>query len=149
MQAVTLYAKQVLLCTKTVNSPTMAEPARNTAAHSNVQNREFAHAITKIGITAENAAVVPNMLLFPMIIVFLSTVNVSLSKKLYAIRTEAERYNSRFKQTGQKRLWVHGFNAAQNLNSVAHIALLAVALASVVTKSDCSYRCLKFLKRIA
>lgn len=30
--------------------------------------------------TAENAAVVPNMLLFPMIIVFLSTVNVSLSK---------------------------------------------------------------------
>lgn len=80
LQAVTLYAKQVLLCTKTVNSPTMAEPARNTAAHSNVQNREFAHAITKIGITAENAAVVPNMLLFPMIIVFLSTVNVPLSK---------------------------------------------------------------------
>lgn len=70
-------------------------------------------------------------------------------KKLYALRTEAERYNSRFKQTGQERLWVHGFNAAQNLNSVAHIALLAVALASVVTKSDCSYRCLKSLKRIA
>lgn len=70
-------------------------------------------------------------------------------KKLYALRTEAERYNSCFKQTGQERLWVHGFNAAQNLNSVAHIALLAVALASVVTKSDCSYRCLKFLKRIA
>lgn len=70
-------------------------------------------------------------------------------KKLYALRTEAERYNSCFKQTGQERLWVHGFNAAQNLNSVAHIALLAVALAAVVTKSDCSYRCLKFLKRIA
>lgn len=70
-------------------------------------------------------------------------------KKLYALRTEAERYNSCFKQTGQERLWVHGFNAAQNLNSVAHIALLAVALASVVTKSDCSYRCLKSLKRIA
>lgn len=70
-------------------------------------------------------------------------------KKLYALRTEAERYNSRFKQTGQERLWVHGFNAAQNLNSVAHIALLAVALAAVVTKSDCSYRCLKFPKRIA
>lgn len=70
-------------------------------------------------------------------------------KKLYALRTEAKRYNSRFKQTGQERLWVHGFNATQNLNSVAHIALLAVALASVVTKSDCSYRCLKSLKRIA
>ena len=70
-------------------------------------------------------------------------------KKLYALRTEAERYNSRFKQTGQERLWVHSFNAAQNLNSVAHIALLAVAHAAIVTKSDCSYRSLKSVKRIA
>lgn len=70
-------------------------------------------------------------------------------KKLYALRTEAERYNSRFKQTGQERLWVHSFNAAQNLNSAAHIALLAVALAAIVTKSDSSYRCLKSVKRTA
>jgi len=70
-------------------------------------------------------------------------------KKLYALRTEAERYNSRFKQTGQERLWVHSFNAAQNLNSVAHIALLAVALAAIVTKSNSSYRCLKSVKRTA
>ena len=70
-------------------------------------------------------------------------------KKLYALRTEAERYNSRFKQTGQERLWVHSFNAAHNLNSAAHIALLAVALAAIVTKSDSSYRCLKSVKRTA
>lgn len=70
-------------------------------------------------------------------------------KKLYALKTEAERYNSRFKQTGQERLWGHSFNAAQNLNSVAHIALLAVALAAIVTKSNSSYRCLKSVKRIA
>lgn len=70
-------------------------------------------------------------------------------KRIYALRTEAERYNSRFKQTGQERLWAHGFNAAQNLNSVAHIALLAVACAAVVTKSKKSYRCLKSVKRIA
>lgn len=70
-------------------------------------------------------------------------------KKIYALRTEAERYNSRFKQTGQERLWVHSFNAAQNLNSVAHIALLAVAHAAVVTKSESSYRCLKSVKRTA
>ena len=70
-------------------------------------------------------------------------------KKLYALRAEAERYNSRFKQTGQERLWVHSFNAAQNLNSVAHIALLAVALAAIVTKSNSSYRCLKSVKRTA
>lgn len=70
-------------------------------------------------------------------------------KKIYALRTEAERYNSRFKQTGQERLWVHSFNAAQNLNSVAHIALLAVAHAAVVTKFESSYRSLKSVKRIA
>lgn len=70
-------------------------------------------------------------------------------KKIYALRTEAERYNSRFKQTGQERLWVHSLNAAQNLNTIAHIALLAVASAAVITKSDCYYRCLKSVKRIA
>lgn len=70
-------------------------------------------------------------------------------KKIYALRSEAERYNSRFKRTGQERLWVHGFNAAQNLNSIAHITLLAVAHAAIVTKARQSYRCLKSVKRIA
>ncbi len=70
-------------------------------------------------------------------------------KKIYSLRTEVERYNSRFKQTGQERLWVHSLNAAQNLNSVAHIALLAVAFAAIVTKSEHSFRCLKSVKRIA
>ena len=68
-------------------------------------------------------------------------------KKIYALRTEAERYNSRFKATKQERLWVHGMNAAQNLNTIAHIALLAVAYATVVTKSKTSYRSLKQVKR--
>src|SRR5574344_972365 len=45
-------------------------------------------------------------------------------KKIYALRTEAERYNARFKQMGQERLWVHGINATRNLNTIAHIALL-------------------------
>ncbi len=70
-------------------------------------------------------------------------------KKLYALRTEAERYNSRFKQTGQERLWVHSFRAAQNLNTAAHIALLAVAYAAFITNSKLSVRCLKSAKRIA
>ena len=70
-------------------------------------------------------------------------------KKIYALRTEAERYNARFKQTGQERVWVHSFKAVQNLNTIAHIALLAVAIASVVTHSDYSVRCLKSVKRIA
>ena len=56
-------------------------------------------------------------------------------KKIYALRTEAERYNSRFKQTGQERLWVHSMNAAKNLNTIAHIAFLAVAYAAFITYS--------------
>jgi len=75
--------------------------------------------------------------------------NCASFKKLYALRSEAERYNSRFKQTGQERLWVCGFNSARNLNTVSHIALLVVAYITVVTKSDYSYRCLKSFKRIA
>ena len=70
-------------------------------------------------------------------------------KKIYALRTEAERYNARFKQTGQERAWVHSFNAVQNLNTIAHIVLLAVAIAATVTQSDYSVRCLKSVKRIA
>ena len=44
---------------------------------------------------------------------------------------------------------MNSFNAAQNLNSVAHIALLAVAHATVVTKFESSYRSLKSVKCIA
>lgn len=70
-------------------------------------------------------------------------------KKIYSLRTEAERYNARFKQTGQERLWVHSENTAKNLNTIAHIALLAVAYAAFITKSNHSVRCLKSAKRIA
>ncbi len=70
-------------------------------------------------------------------------------KKIYALRTEAERYNSRFKQTGQERLWTHSFKAAQNLCSLAHISLLAVAFAAVITNSPNSFRAFKSVKRIA
>ena len=70
-------------------------------------------------------------------------------KKIYALRSEAERYNSRFKQTGQERLWIRNFNSAQNLCSISHIALLAVAHAAVATRSEFSYRCLKSAKRAA
>jgi hypothetical protein len=70
-------------------------------------------------------------------------------KSLYSLRTECERYNSRFKSTGQERLWVRNGKSAENLNTISHIALLAVALAAVVTGRDASYRCLKSAKRTA
>lgn len=70
-------------------------------------------------------------------------------KKIYSLRTEAERYNARFKQTGQERVWVHSFNSTQNLNTIAHIALLTVAFVALITNSKFSVRSLKSVKRIA
>jgi len=70
-------------------------------------------------------------------------------KSVYALRTECERYNSRFKSSGQERLWVRNGKSAENLNSIAHISLLAIALAAVVTKNNTSYRCIKSVKRLA
>lgn len=68
-------------------------------------------------------------------------------KCLYALRTECERYNSRFKGTGQERLWIRNGKSAENLNTIAHITVLAVAYAAVVTGSRHSYRSLKRLQR--
>jgi len=70
-------------------------------------------------------------------------------KSVFALRTECERYNSRFKATGQERLWVRNGKSAANLNTVAHISLLAIAVAAVITKSNISYRSLKSVKRVA
>jgi len=70
-------------------------------------------------------------------------------KDVYKLRTECERYNSRFKSTGQERLWVRNFHSVQNLNSFAHIAILAVAIASCKSNSEISYRAIFSLKRLA
>ena len=69
-------------------------------------------------------------------------------KRIYALRTECERYNSRFKSTGQERLWVRNGASAANLNTLAHISALAVALAAVLHGSH-SYRSAKQLRRSA
>ena len=69
-------------------------------------------------------------------------------KRTYALRTECERYNSRFKSTGQERLWVRNGTSAANLNTLAHISALAVALAAVLHGSH-SYRSAKQLRRSA
>ena len=69
-------------------------------------------------------------------------------KRTYALRTECERYNSRFKTSGQERLWVRNGNSAANLNTLAHISVLAVALAAVLHGSH-SYRSAKQLRRSA
>jgi len=70
-------------------------------------------------------------------------------KRTYALRSECERYNSRFKNSGQERLWVHNGNSVANLNTIAHIAALTIALAAVASKRKASYRSLKSLRRSA
>ena len=69
-------------------------------------------------------------------------------KRTYALRTECERYNSRFKASGQERLWVRNGNSVANLNTLAHISALAVALAAVLSGSH-SYRASKSFRRSA
>jgi hypothetical protein len=70
-------------------------------------------------------------------------------KSVYNLRTECERYNSRFKSTAQERLSVRNFNSTQNLNSFAHIALLAVAISAIKSNSHISFRAISSLKRLA
>ena len=70
-------------------------------------------------------------------------------KKTYALRSECERYNSRFKASGQERLWIRNGNSAVNLNTLAHIAALAVASAAVKYSPHHSYRSAKSLRRTA
>lgn len=75
--------------------------------------------------------------------------NSNYFKSSYSLRTECERYNSRFKNTGQERMWVRNKNSVTNLNTLAHISLLAVAVAAIIVNARQSYRKLKSMKRIA
>ena len=70
-------------------------------------------------------------------------------KNNYSLRTECERYNSRFKNTGQERMWVRNKSSVANLNTLAHISLLAVAVAAITNHEGQSYRKLKAIKRTA
>lgn len=75
--------------------------------------------------------------------------NSKYFKTTYSLRSECERYNSRFKRTGQERAFVRNISSVTNLNTIAHISLLAVVISSIKSKSNQSYRKLKSLKRCA
>lgn len=70
-------------------------------------------------------------------------------KSTYALRTEVERYNSRFKQTGCERVFVRNQNSVANISTLVHISMLAIAITATITKSKVSYRSIKSVKRIA
>jgi hypothetical protein len=56
-------------------------------------------------------------------------------KSIYSLRSEAEHYNSRFKQFVCERVFFRNKISEKNLNSIAHISLLAITISAVVTKN--------------
>lgn len=70
-------------------------------------------------------------------------------KSNYSLRTECERYNSQFKNTDQERMWVRNITSVTNLNTFAHISLLAVAIVALAHDLKQSYRKIKSIKPTA
>lgn len=102
---------------------------------SNVQNQAAIPAIVNAEITTKKLAAVLNMLHCQM----------NTSSPLITNAFHSRKF-TRFKSTGQERLWIHGINATKSPKTIAHIALLVTAVA---TKSKYSYSLLKSIKRIA
>ena len=142
-----LSAKQVLPCGRTVNFLTAVAPVRNSVVlsskndecpchHKNFYNGKKHRGCTKYITIPDDLRLSVDR-------------NSKYFRSTYSLRTECERYNSRFKNTGQERMWVRNKNSVANLNTLAHISLLAVAIAAITTHSSQSYRKLKTRKRIA
>ena len=121
-------ARLGLPCTRTARRPTMGVPGRNTAVLSASLRLVFAPAATKTGTMGRKAGAARNTGPFPMTNRLSIDRSCLCFKRTYALRTECERYNSRFKSTGQERLWVRSGASAANLNTLAHTPALAVAL---------------------
>lgn len=70
-------------------------------------------------------------------------------KSIYTLRTESERYNSRWKNLNMDKASVRNMAAIENLNTIGHICLLAVAITAAKSgKTDCM-KSLKNLKKSA
>lgn len=68
-------------------------------------------------------------------------------KFFYSMRTESERYNSRFKNLNLENASVRNKRSVSNLNTLSHICLLAVAIASILTNKGDNLRSLSNLKQ--
>ena len=136
------------LCTKMAKPPTIIVPGRNSAAHSVSPKPAFALVTTKTGITGRKIGGCVKYRIVPTDYRLSIDRSCLCFKRTYALRTECERYNSRFKASGQERLWVRNGASAANRNTLAHISALAVALAAVLHGSH-SYRSAKQLRRSA
>ena len=138
-----------LPCGRMVNFLIMDVHAKNSAVHQNQAKTLIVPAITKIFTTAKSIAAVQNTSPFPDDLRLSVDRDSKYFKSNYSLRTECERYNSRFKNTEQERMWVRNKSSVTNLNTIAHISLLAVAVAAITTGAGQSYRKLKAVKRIA
>lgn len=70
-------------------------------------------------------------------------------KAIYSLRTESERYNSRWKKLNNERAYIRNINSISNLNTVEHIYLLTTAIASIKSDNSDKTRSLSELKRTA
>ena len=124
------------------------EFARNSAVPSVSPRPVFALVTTKTGITGRKTGGCVKYRIVPTDYRLSIDRRCLCFKRTYALRTECERYNSRFKASGQERLRVRNGASAANLNTLAHISALVVALAAVLHDSH-SYRSAKQFRRSA
>lgn len=68
-------------------------------------------------------------------------------KRIYALRTESERYNSRWKNLNLEKPSVRNMNSVSNFNTLGHITLLAVATAAIADGAIDKLRSLKAFKK--
>lgn len=70
-------------------------------------------------------------------------------KKIYSLRTESERYNSRLKNLNLEDASVRNFDSISNLNTLGHICLLTSALVAIRLGQHDKTKSLTGLKRSA
>ena len=69
-------------------------------------------------------------------------------KKIYSLRTESERLNSRIKNLNIEYPMVRNINSISNLNTIANLCVLVSALLAVGTGHTDKLNCIKELKRL-
>jgi len=70
-------------------------------------------------------------------------------RKIYSLRTESERYNSRLKNLNLEDAFVRNVNSVSNLNTLGHICLLTCALTAIRLDQHEKTKSLTGLKRSA
>lgn len=73
----------------------------------------------------------------------------SFFKKIYSLRTESERYNSRFKNLNLENASVRNIDSVSNLNTLGHICLLTAAIIAIKLNKCDKTKSLTGLKRSA